>query len=58
MHNDNTMKKIEFYTPPVVRTLPVLASTAIAASPVYGGNGIEIINDQYHDAEDDGFEWY
>ena len=52
------MKKSN-YAPPVVRTLPVLASKAIAASPTptYGDNGIEIIENQYHDAEDEGFTW-
>ncbi len=49
------MKKSTFVSPSV-KIIPVLAATPMAAS-IFGKNGIEQIENQYHDAESEGFYW-
>ena len=49
------MKKIIFISP-AVRIIPIQAATPMAAS-VFGNNGIEQIENQYHDAESEGYYW-
>lgn len=49
------MKHAEFISP-AVRIIPVLTAAPLAAS-TFGNNGIEKIENQYHDAESEGFYW-
>ncbi len=49
------MKKSTFISP-AVRIIPIQAATPMAAS-VFGNNGIERIENQYHDAESEGYYW-
>lgn len=48
------MKKTN-YVSPGARLIPIMADQPLASS--FYKNGFEVIIDQYHDAESEGFSW-